>query len=1119
MRLTREVFSQKTGIGVSTVKKWETRGAVHKLSLRLAEVMDATLDGAEDDAAERFWQGRMCSASVGSLLPPLESGLIQRADEFHELRALVLAAADHSSPQVIAVAGPGGFGKTTLTAQVTHDPEVAAAFEDILWVETGQSCTPDRVVQLISDLCVHLGHDRPALADPTQAGLHLARLLDEREALLIIDNVWSAHDLAPFLQGAPRCVRMISTRNVGVCPSDAAVFRLGTMNADETKELIRRNLPSEAIDGLSPLATLCGGWPLLATVVNAAVGHDIRSGATLGAALAAASEMLQADGPGAFDVWDTDQRSTAIGHAISASLRNLVEHVTIPGAARLDDRYLDLCVFPASIPIPIPILAQWWKTAHGWSVSSTRRFCRVLADRSMISAHLAGQDAIVLHDVFVAYLRHLCGDGQQAIHRSLLDAFRPVSLRWVDAQDVDYLWRWLSYHLDRAALLDELYATFGSLDFLADKVHRYGHQSLALDYQILSSHPSSSPGRELTAAGFLLHGLTDRTDILATLRVITARTGHELACAPSDSGFDVEHVVSSDNHSPGHIGAVVSVSVNGSTLASGGEDGVLKLWDLATGSPVRRCSGHTGWIHATAVAPDGSVVATGGDDADIRLWDTESGSVIAVLAGHTRRVRSLVFTHDGTRLVSGSEDCHISVWDVEHRTMVRAPTVVAVPVWSVAVSLDDQLIAVGGQDESVRLIDLADGRITAEKIGHDDWVRTVAFADQRTLLSGSGDRSIRRWTITPDHDLIPETRATFTERVRAIVSDNDQTVVATEDAHLHIFEDDRQVADAAMPPGVDWIRSIAITEAGEVIAGCEDGAIRRLRGGLVSTWVPGVNTVWSIAHHPQTRQTLLGDGTGEITITDESGTKCATMQVSPGRIWSLACAANYIAAACGDGQVHLRSTTDPAWSLVLNHEARRTWAVTIAGSGTRVAASARDGLVRVWSLPAGDLIWETRTAAGRIRSLSFDDEGSILAAACGDGTARLWNSHGELLTVVPAAGGWSRTVALDPAGSRLAVGAGTGTIIVRDTGTGETVAELSGHAGRVLMLGFLDDHVVSVAANGTARWWSLTESRHCEVRVDASCQAAAFEPARGRVTIASAGGMTTLTVPQSAMGA
>lgn len=35
------------------------------------------------------------------------------------------------------------------------------------------------------------------------------------------------------------------------------------------------------------------------------------------------------------------------------------------------------------------------------------------------------------------------------------------------------------------------------------------------------------------------------------------------------------------------------------------------------------------------------------------------------------------------------------------------------------------------------------------------------------------------------------------------------------------------------------------------------------------------------------------------------------------------------------------------------------------------------------------------------------------------------------------------------------------------------------------MLGFLDDHLISVAANGTARWWSLTGKLDAEVRVDA----------------------------------
>ncbi|MFQ6226291.1 NB-ARC domain-containing protein [Nocardia sp. NPDC002869] len=1056
---------------------------------------------------------------VKSLVPPLEPGLIQRVDEFGELRALLLSTSSSVSA-TIGVVGPGGFGKTTLAGQLAHDSEVRCAFGDVLWIETGPGCGPARVVELISDMCVHLGECRPVFADPTQAGLHLAHVLAGRTVLLIVDNVWSANDLAPFLLGAPRCVRLVTTRNAAVCPSSSMLFRLGAMDSGQTRELLRRNLPGSAVDGLSPLATLCGGWPLLASVVSGAIGHDIRAGAGVDQAIASATEMLRLDGPGAFDVWDTDQRRAAIGHAISASLRNLDEHVTIPGTERLRDRYLDLCVFPASTAIPIPVLADWWKAAHGWSLSVTRRFCRLLADRSMISAHLADQDAIVLHDVFVTYLRHLVGEQQPDLHRSLLDAFRPSTGSWRDASAVDYLWRRLSYHLDKAGLTDELDETFSSVEFLAEKALRCGHHSLVLDHQILAQLPEAALAQQLTSASHLLQGLATFTDIAATLHIVAARAGHVIDVATADhSGFRVRTATSVQSESSGHIGAVVSVAVSGNVLVSGGEDGTVRLWDLNRKELAHKCRGHTGWVHATAVSPATTLAASAGDDTEIRLWDTASGAVIAVLNGHTQRIRSLAFTHDGTKLISGAEDHLVCVWDVKHAALLRAPTINPAPVWSIAVSPDDALIAVGGQDETVRLIDARAGTLLSEAVGHTDWVRTVAFTGARTLISGSGDRTTCTWTIDHRHQLVAGEQRRFADRVRTVSRRADRVVVGTEDAHLHVIDSGHLTADMAMPPGVDWIRSTAVTDTGDVIVACEDGAVRCWHQGHLTTIAPGTNTVWSVTHTQDGGHTVLGDSVGTLTVADESGA-ASTLSIGHGRVWSLDSAAHYIAAACGDGTVRLRSTADTDQSTVLVTEARRIWAVALAQSGDRLAAAGDDGRVRVWNLPTGTLVWDAVTDAGRIRSLAFNSDGSVLAAACGDGSAKLWNSDGDLLMQAQAGQGWSRTVALDPTGTRLTVGSGTGDIVLRDTATGEVVCELAGHTGRVLMLGFLDDHLISVAANGTARWWSLTGELDAEVRVDASCQAAGFDAASRRVTIATAAGVTALTVPrQSANGA
>lgn len=198
----------------------------------------------------------------------------------------------------------------------------------------------------------------------------------------------------------------------------------------------------------------------------------------------------------------------------------------------------------------------------------------------------------------------------------------------------------------------------------------------------------------------------------------------------------------------GHTTSVTSIAFDGdgTHLVSGSVDGTVRLWDVAIGTELAAFRDHAGPVFAVAVSPDGTRIASGGSDRLVRVREAAGGASVAALVGHTLPILTVAFSPDGGRIASGGLDQTVRVWDPELDDALFTLTGHAGVVNSVAFHPDGTRIASGASDRSIRIWELATQSTVFALTGHEGEISSVAYSpDGARIASGSLDRTARLW--------------------------------------------------------------------------------------------------------------------------------------------------------------------------------------------------------------------------------------------------------------------------------------------------------------------------------------------------------------------------------------
>ena len=535
-------------------------------------------------------------------------------------------------------------------------------------------------------------------------------------------------------------------------------------------------------------------------------------------------------------------------------------------------------------------------------------------------------------------------------------------------------------------------------------------------------------------------------------------------------------------------------SPDGKKIASGSDDGSIKIWDAETGKEVHNLSSHSDDSSVTSVSfsPDGKKIASGSDDNSIKIWDAATGKEVQTLTGHTENIYSVSFSPDGKRLLSSSgnpvgdgkkNSNHLKMWDLGTGKELAILNKQKGNVYAATFSPDGKKIASGseeGNDEnkiySIKIWDAETGKEVQTLTGHTPYVKSVSFSpDGKNLASGSWDNSIKIWDAETGKEVQTLTGHTSVVASISFSPDGKNITSGSWDNSIKIWDAETGKEVQTLKGHTSWVTSVSLSHNGKTItSGGSDG---------IKIWDPEIgkelqtlteHTSWvtSISFSPDGKKIASGSDDKSIKIWDtETGKELQTLTGHTEEITSVSFSP--------DGKKLLSASGDPSgtdknknanhlkiWDLstgkelaILNKQKGSVYAATFSPDGKKIASGGSDDYsIIIWDTETGKKLQTLKGHTIFVTSVSFSPDGKKIASGSWDNSIKIWDAEtGKELQTLKGHTSFINNISFSPDGKKIASGSNDKVIKIWDAVTGKQLQTLTGHTTNVNSVSFSPD--------------------------------------------------------------